>query len=970
MVYTETPLEAYVRWLKSADFGDGILRYQKSFRPQEAVYGALSPPLPPALAVALKHIGIRQLYRHQKAAVEAVRQGLHVVVASPTASGKSLVYNLPVIENCLKRPDARALYLFPLKALAQDQLSAFNTLAEAIPGGPIVPKAAVYDGDTTPWHRRRIRSAPPQVLVTNPDMLHLGILAHHHQWAVFFQGLETVVVDEVHTLRGLLGSHMTQVFHRLQRICRHYGARPTFIFCSATVANPRNLTETLTGLPVVSVSGKSARRGARHLMLVDPTQSLVTCVIRLFEAAVNRGLRTVVYTQSRKLTEWIGLRIRDVIGDMSNRVGVYRAGLLPEERRRVESQLADGELLAVVATSALELGIDIGDLDLCILAGYPGTLISTWQRAGRVGRKGQPSALVLVAGEDALDQYFMRHPGELIRRQAEAAVVNPLNTRVLEQHLPCAAAELPLERGEVKAFPSRIRAVVRQLVGTGLLMVSGDGQYLYSAKRAPHRDVDLRGGASRWQIRDAANDDPVGEIDGGRVFREAHPGAVYLHGGTVWEVERLDFEKRIAFAKPARPDYHTRTRGWKNTEIVAVNKHKRVFNADIYFGNVKVSDQVTGYEKRQIGTGRSLGIVPLELPIQTFETEALWLIVPDAVRSAVEAQMHHFMGAIHALEHAMIGMLPLLVLTDRNDLGGIAMPYHPQVRSAAVFIYDGVDGGAGFSRGGFEAAGELLKKTAGAIDNCPCDTGCPSCVHSPKCGSGNRPIDKAGAGVLIKQLLQGIKPGAITAPPPSIIKPSPPRRAQTSNSMPGRFGVFDIETQKSAAEVGGWHHAHRMRVSCAVLYDSADDRFYTFDEDGVDALVSHLKRFELVVGFNILKFDYRVLSAYTRFRFQNLPTLDLLETIRTQLGYRLSLDHLARETLGVSKTADGLKALQWWKERRIQEIIDYCRSDVKITRDLYCFGRRHGYLLFRNKAGQQVRAPARWSPKTGPAAHE
>ncbi|MFZ7125727.1 MAG: DEAD/DEAH box helicase [Desulfobacterales bacterium] len=925
------------------------------------------------LATALERLGIRRLFGHQAEAIDALRNGRHVVVASPTASGKSLIFNLPVLESCLGTPDRHALYLFPLKALTQDQLASFVALKSHLP--PEAPRidAAIYDGDTSAWHRRKIRSAPPQVVMTNPDMLHHGFLAYHHQWSGFFQRLDWVVVDEVHTLRGLMGSHMTQVFRRLRRICAHYGASPQFVFCSATVANPVPLAETLSGLDVQPVSGKGGGRGQRHLVLLDPVDGLMPCVLRLLQAALRFELRTIVYTQSRKMTEWIGIRAREQSPENSRRLGIYRAGLMPGQRRDVEKSLASGELLAVVTTSALELGIDIGDLDLCILAGYPGTLVSTWQRAGRVGRNGQPSALAIVAGEDALDRYFLRHPGELVRRGAESAVVNPYNPKVLEQHLPCAAAELPLAMDEIDRMHPAERNVIRNLVERGLLLVNGAGSHLLPAGKNPHRGVELRGSGVLWRIRDIETGNIIGEIDGGRIFREAHPGAVYLHGGEPWRIDSLDHDRRIVSARPASRSYFTRPRGWKTTEILEVRASGKAAGTEVVFGAIRVTDQITGYEKLR-ANGRPFEVLSLDLPPQVFETEGFWIVIPDHVQEAVEKDGLHFMGGIHALEHAMIGVLPLLVLTDRNDLGGISMTFHPQVGGPAVFVYDGAAGGAGFSREAYERFTVLLEKTLHAIESCPCDTGCPSCVHSPKCGSGNRPIDKAAALFILRRLRH--RNGAAGPRTPKIRVPVPVDFEANLQPIasPARYGVFDLETQRSAAEVGGWHLAHRMGMSCGVLYDSADRRFHPYTEDTVEELIEHLKKLDLVVGFNIRRFDFRVLKAYTPLNLQALPMLDLLDAVHYRLGYRLSLDHLAKETLGTAKAADGLIALQWWKEGRLEDLIQYCRNDVEITRNLYCFGRENGYLLFRSKAGASVRVQASWGPAwqpimpSGPAA--
>lgn len=951
---------------KIAEYIDALLSSGR-FRGQVAHHGVLPPvaakwgeparPWPPPLTAALKAVGIERLYSHQARALDLVRAGRHCVVATPTASGKSLVYNLPFLERVGRNPTSRALYLFPLKALAQDQLRAFRRLAAAL--GDDGPRAAIYDGDTSAWQRQKIRRDPPHAILTNPEMLHLGILPHHARWAAFLAGLEILVIDELHTYRGIAGAHMAQLLRRLGRVCAHYGAAPTVVLSSATVGNPGALARQLTGLEVHTVDRSGAPRGPRHLVLIDPLESPARAAIALLKAALHRGLRTIVYTQSRKLAELIALWAAQQAGGFAGRISAYRAGLLPEERREIERRLAAGDLLAVIATSALELGIDIGDLDLCLLVGYPGSIVATWQRAGRVGRSGQPSALVLIAAEDALDQYFLRNPTELLNRPPEAAVVNPYNPGVLARHLVCAAAELPLQVGEPYLQAPGAAEALDGLEHSGVLLRSAAGGDLFAARRAPHRKVDLRGGGERYPIVHADSGQTLGEIDAYRAFRETHPGAIYLHGGQSFRVEALDIAGRTVTAAPLRVDYYTRVRASKETWILSVAEAGAAWGLGAFTGRLRITEQVTGYEKIRIRGQEKLAVLALDLPPQVFETEGVWFAVPGEIQRAAEAGQRHFMGALHALEHAAIGVAPLIVMADRSDLGGLATPFHPQVGGPAVFIYDAVPGGAGLSREAFHQAEALLAAAQQAISACPCDTGCPSCVHSPKCGSGNRPIDKAGALFLLAQL-RAAPPlrrtaGIVVQEPAAAVlpHPGPPRAAL-------RYGVFDLETQRSAEEVGGWHRADRMRLSCAVVYDAGRQAFLEFLEDQVDDLLAAMRELDLVVGFNTTRFDYRVLSRYTDFDFRSLPSLDILEEVKTRLGYRLSLDHLARVSLGARKSGDGLQALRWWKEGRVREIIDYCRTDVRLTRELFLLGRRQGHLLFHNKAGHTVRVPVDW----------
>ncbi|MBC2712698.1 MAG: DUF1998 domain-containing protein, partial [Desulfosarcina sp.] len=580
-------------------------------------------------------------------------------------------------------------------------------------------------------------------------------------------------------------------------------------------------------------------------------------------------------------------------------------------------------------------------------------------------RSGQESAVVLVAGEDALDHFFIKNPDQLVTRPPEAAVINPHNPDVISRHLVCAAAELPLKTSDPMLAPAPVRAGLRQLIASGGLYLSADGTTCFSPMKNPHRHVNLRGSGARFAIIDTAGNTPLGEIDGFRVYRETHPGAIYLHRGRPYLVDSLDPEIRKVFVASSRVNFHTRVRSHKETRILEISDQKPVYGTMMAVGRLRVTEQITGYDRIQTRTGKVLERIPLDLPPMVFETQGIWFAVPEAVTAMAEKARIHVMGGLHALEHAAIGVFPLLVLADRNDLGGISTPFHPQLESAGIFIYDGLPGGAGLCVQAFSDGKGLLDATLSAISGCPCETGCPSCVHSPKCGSGNRPIDKAGAIFLLKALI------SVQASPVPLVFPEPlvaeeEKAADESSiamNLKGKnihYGVLDIETQLSAQEVGGWHRAARMRVSCAVLYDSQTDNYYEFVEGQVPMLLDHLQQLDMVVGFNIKGFDYRVLSAYSKLDFRQIPTLDILEKVKDQLGYRLSLDRLASVTLNAGKTADGLDALRWWKEGKMAKILEYCRSDVAITRDLYRFGRVNQYLLFQNKAKQTVRLPVNW----------
>ncbi|MCP4717919.1 MAG: DUF1998 domain-containing protein, partial [Desulfobacteraceae bacterium] len=491
----------------------------------------------------------------------------------------------------------------------------------------------------------------------------------------------------------------------------------------------------------------------------------------------------------------------------------------------------------------------------------------------------------------------------------------------------------------------------------------------YSSRKSPHREVSLRGTGNSIPIFLEDTKQNIGNIDKHRSYFETHEGAVYLHGGLSYVITRFDHDKGVVEARRKDLPYYTRARSSKSTTIIRQYDSCRVEGTRVGYGLLRITEQVTGYEKKLTANGKSIGIMPLDLPKLEFETQGIWIEIPDRVRDKIESDRLHFMGGIHAMEHAAIGIMPLLVMTDRNDLGGISIPFHPQTGCGAVFIYDGIPGGLGLSKQAFDQAEILLERTFDVIVTCPCDTGCPACVHSPKCGSGNRPIDKFSSKKILEMILTDSGPFPLDFSDPIVLKGDKMQETGQSDLTlsrkpelrPGqRYGVLDIETRRSAKEVGGWNRAERMGVSCAVLYDSESDKFFTFFQEDMEKLCRHLEKLDLVIGFNIISFDYKVLSGLSPFDFHGLPTLDLLMEIHKILGYRLSLDHLAQQTLGCKKSADGLAALEWWKQGKMDKIIEYCTQDVRVTRDLYRFGNEKHFLLFKNKAGHQVRIPVQW----------
>ncbi len=947
---------------RDRDLG-GSIRHEQRLppRPPQLVDDALEGPL----AEVLEARGITRLYDHQARALDHLRAGRDVVLATPTASGKSLVYNLPALEDALADPEARALYLFPLKALEQDQRKKLEADAEVLAraSGRPACRVEIYDGDTPTARRKKIRSDPPQVLITTPDMLHLGILPHHASWQRFFAGLRLVVVDELHTYRGIFGSHVAQVMRRLLRVARHHRAEPRIVCASATVANPGELARNLTGRDFEVVRSEGAAHTERQLVVLNPSASPYTAAARLFRLSIGAGLRTIVFTKARRVTELMHQWVGEAAPDLLPRISSYRAGFLPEERREIEQRLFQGDLLGVISTSALEMGIDVGGLDVCILVGYPGSQIATWQRAGRVGRS-RDALIALVAQPDALDQYLVAHPEALTSGAFEHAVVDPENQDVLRGHLPCAAAEVPLRAGETWCETPAVRTATEALESEGALLCSESGGQWFASRRAPHREVSLRAAGQSYAIREGQADDErprvVGSIGSANVLTECHPGAVYLHHGRQYQVRELDLDRHEVRVTAARLPWYTRALSEKETEILSRDRARPVGNFRLVQGRVKVTTQVTSYERRRIRGQDLLGTEPLELPPTHFETTSLWLEIPEEVTRLLTQEERHPMGSIHAIEHAALSLFPLFALCDRFDVAGISTTRHAQLEGPAIFLYDSHAGGVGLAPAVFDRIEALLEATLELVAGCSCETGCPACVHSPRCGNGNRPIDKAGA-VRALELLLGREALPELPPEPDLARPAPDAPARSAAPDP-HMVLFDLETQRSAKEVGGWHNAHLMRLALAVVWDSRTGRFETFREGQVESLLDTLAAAELVVGFNVRRFDYEVLRGYTDRDLRALPTFDLLDAIHGRLGYRLSLGHLGEETLGEPKSADGLQSLQWWREGRVDEIERYCRKDVEILRDLFDHARNHGHLLFRTKKGERVRLPMPIAP--------
>ncbi len=924
---------------KSPELKDHII-YHKYIPEKKARFSELE--LGGRFQVSLEKLGIKKLFSHQAEAISAIRKGKDVVVCTGTSSGKSLIYNVSVIERIIKDPQSTALYIFPLKALAQDQLISFNQLSSNISKHI---KADIYDGDTDPDKRKEIKTGKYNVILTNPDMLHFGILPYHGAWKKFFEKLCFVVIDEIHTYRGIFGSHLVQIIRRLRRICNHYGSDPQFILLSATIHNPKEFASKLIQKPVHLIQNDGSPSAGKHFLLIDPDISANFLASQLFIKSIRSGFRTIVFTQSRRITELIHIWSSQIAPELRHKISSYRAGFLAEERREIEKRLVSGELFGVISTSALEMGIDVGELDVCILVGYPGTIINTWQRSGRVGRAGRESLLILISGKDALDQYFMKHPEELFERPFESAIIDPDNPHILDAHLECAAAELPLRKEDTKYWGDELEDALIRCELKGRLVKDIDRNLWLSKRRNPHLSVNIRSTGEGFTIFDRITGHAIGTIDGVRALKECHPGAIYLHRAIQYEIQCIDISKKDIIAIETNAQYFTRPLIEKETEIIEVDQTKKINNFVVRKGKLKVTERVIGYEKRRIQGQELLGVYPLELPPNIFETKGVWIEISGKIKENIEKQKLHFMGGIHAIEHAMIGMLPFFALCDRNDVGGISYPYHPQIGKSAVFIYDGYPGGVGICAHGFNIVKDWLTKTLNLIKGCECENGCPSCIHSPKCGSGNKPLDKTASIQILQMLLEysgkeeKIENSLLTLTGIN-------KRHDLDKNY--RIVVFDLETQKGADEVGGWKNAHLMRVSVAVAYDSLLDRFFVFMENELADLIKLFKMADLVVGFNIKRFDYKVLSAYTDINIlTKLPTFDILEDIHKRLGFRLSLNHLAVNTLNTEKAGNGLMALKWFREGDIEKLVRYCKQDVLVTKELFYHGLKKGYLVYK-----------------------
>ncbi|MEV7037479.1 DEAD/DEAH box helicase [Amycolatopsis sp. NPDC051061] len=804
----------------------------------------------PAVVNALRDCGVSLPWAHQAEAASHAYEGRHVVISTGTASGKSLAYQLPVLSRLAAGEKANALYLSPTKALGADQLRSVSSLD--VPG----VRAASFDGDTPMVERDWVRAHANWVF-TNPDMLHRGILSQHGRWAQFFRRLSCVVVDECHSYRGVFGSHVALLLRRLRRVAEHYGASPVFVLASATTASPASFASRLTGVSCEAVTEDASPRGARTVVLWEPPlleeltgengapvrRSAGAETSRILADLVVEGARSLAFIRSRRGAELAALGARRILSEvdpaLTETVAAYRSGYLPEERRALEAALLSGRLLGVATTNALELGVDIAGLDAVVLAGYPGTLASFWQQAGRAGRSGDSALVVFVARDDPLDTYLVHHPAALLDRPVETAVLDPANPYVLAPQLACAVAELPLTLAELEVFGgAAAQDVLAELAEQKLLRRRSSGWYWTSRDR-PHAEVGIRGtGGEQIAVVESDSGRMLGTVDPGSACFAVHPGAVYLHQGSSYVVDELDLEQGLAMVHAENPDWTTTPREIVDIAVLSTQEKQDFGGVSVCLGEVAVTSQVIGYLRRR-PSGEVLDHTPLDLPEQSLRTRAVWYTIssellgtdgprasdaspvsagaapssgPDAsAGSATEGgaggsgisadgevgtgghrvgtesagpvgtgeetpangrgPVHEggrapgsagliparVPGALHAAEHAAIGLLPLFATCDRWDIGGVSTAWHEDTGEATVFVHDGHPGGAGFAERGYAAIVPWLVATREAIVSCECPTGCPSCVQSPKCGNGNDPLDKAGAVAVLGTVLGALR---------------------------------------------------------------------------------------------------------------------------------------------------------------------------------------------------------------------
>ena len=847
-------ISSIIREIKSSKIYEDQIVHIEDISSREPEHATIE--LKPLINFALSQMGIEQLYSHQVEAIEHARAGEDIVLVTSTASGKSLSYMLPILETVMDDPKTTALYIAPLNALVNDQYKSFIEFRNEL---GIDSKIDRYIGTMSGDEKRAVRYGNPQIILTNPEMIHLSFLQWHHIWKRFLSNLQYIVMDESHYYRGVMGSNMANLLRRLNRVCAHYGAHPKYICCSATIGNPGEHTGALIGRKVTVIDRDGSGRGPQKFIFWNPPRyvneqgfnvrkSSFTESHRLFSAFIMYGLQTITFTRSRQGVERMYVTVRRNLREKGpiDKISPYRAGYFGKERESIEKKLSDGTLRGVISTNALELGINIGGLDACIIDKYPGTIMNTMQQAGRAGRGDRESVVVLVAGSNALDQYYMQYPEEFFGRNSEEAVLNVSHPYIQAGHVLCAANEIPLTKDDEKYFGSGLTRTVDMLEAEMLLT---GAESKSSVNPNPHIQVSIRGickdtysisafsGGKRIPIEK--------DLEKSMAFKEAFEGAIYLHMGAPYHVVKLDHDKKEIHVEETKAEYYTKALFTSDISIKEKYTEKPLpscRDAKVGLGDVEVVEQVTGYKRYKYFSDVVLGECPLEMPELSLETVALWIELPDRFTNLVEEYNLDFAGGIHAIEHAMIAMYPLRLLADRNDVGGIATPNHSDLEGkSGIFVYDGHRGGVGYAEKGYEIISDILEVTLKAVEGCPCHDGCPSCIQSPKCGNHNEPLDKHAAILILHELLGKPpyvppKPRKPPAPPsvPAQEKPDKPVDTEAAlDRVRKRLRRDSMKPKKPAAREGSQECGECEDVSPVLIEEethSDKSRAYSVEE--------------------------------------------------------------------------------------------------------------------------------------------
>ena len=750
-------IESIVSLLKNNDEFKDRIAHVEQLPSKAAIYGSLNVALSKRMDDIIKVKNIR-LYKHQSEAIDQVVAGNNVIITTPTASGKTLAFNIPVFDKLLQDDAATALYLYPTKALSNDQLKVIKELEKDL---DLDLYPAIYDGDTGVDKRSRIRDQS-RIIISNPYELH-QILPWHYKWESFFKHLQYVVIDEAHQYRGVFGSHVGSLFRRFRRICDFYNSHPIYILSSATLANPVEFAERLVGLKFTHIGEDGAPKGKKYFVLYNPyfksagELSTHQETRKLLRMLVENDIQTLCFTVSRGMAELIASRIRKDFEksrpELTSKITSYRAGYLPLERREIENALKNRELKGLTTTNALELGIDIGSLDAVIISGYPGSMISAWQQAGRAGRDVDESIVIFVAFENALDQYYMNHPEKFFGSSTENAVIDLANPYIVSGHMLCAAAEMPIKPSMDGAFLNGdIEQILGELEQQKLLQKTSEG-WVYSGEARANEVVQLNSITSDI-FKVMCGDELIETIDRPHAYREAHQGSVLLHQGETYIVENMDLNNMTIHIKQETVDYYTKALRNADIKIMSTLKNKKVGNFELYYGQVKVTEKYYAY--KIIKHDRPITTIPLELPPLDFETSALWLTIPQSLENKITQQELDFIGGIHGAEHVLISFMPLYVMCDQRDIGGQAVSFHPETLKPTIFAYDGFDGGIGLTEKSYEVLNEIAKIAYNAVKDCKCESGCPVCIQSSHCGSDNRPLNKLATLIILEEFINGV----------------------------------------------------------------------------------------------------------------------------------------------------------------------------------------------------------------------